>query len=62
MKVVELDKLRLLKEIRKEAKYLVKMGYGAVRFERFVEEKIDEGISGEGEDDREDNTQEEGEA
>jgi len=60
MKVVELDKLRLLKEIRKEAKYLVKMGYGAVRFERLVEEKIDEGISGEGEGNREDDTQEEG--
>lgn len=39
MKGVELDKLRLLKEIRKEAKYLVEMGYGVVRFERFVEEK-----------------------
>ena len=39
MKVVELDKLRLLREIRKEAKCLVKMGYGAVRFERFVEDK-----------------------
>ena len=62
MKVVELDKLRLLKEIRKEAKYLVKMGYGAVRFERLVEEKIDEGISGEGEGNREDDTQEEGQA
>lgn len=60
MKVVELDKLRLLKEIRKEAKYLVKMGYGAVRFERLVEERIDEGISGEGEGNREDDTQEEG--
>jgi hypothetical protein len=62
MKVVELDKLRLLKDIRKEAKYLVKMGYGAVRFERLVEEKIDEGISGEGEGNREDDTQEEGQA
>lgn len=39
MKVVELDKLRLLKEIRKEAKYLVKMGYGAVRFERKITDK-----------------------
>lgn len=59
---VDLDKLRLLREIRKEAKYLVKMGYGAVKFDRVVEEKIDEGISGEGEGDREDNTQEEGQA
>lgn len=39
MKVVELDKLRLLKEIRKEAKYLVKMGYGGVRFEKDITEK-----------------------
>ncbi len=39
MKSVDLDKLRLLKEIRKEAKYLVEIGYGAVRFERFAEEK-----------------------
>lgn len=39
MKTVDLDKLRLLKEIRKEAKHLVEMGYGAVRFERFVEDK-----------------------
>lgn len=60
MKTVDLDKLRLLKEIREEAKYLVKMGYGAVRFERLVEERIDEGISGEGEGNREDDTQEEG--
>ena len=39
MKSVDLDKLRLLKEIRKEAKYLVWMGYGAVRLERLAEEK-----------------------
>lgn len=62
MQAIELDKLRLLREIRKEARKLVKMGYGAVKFERVVEEKIDEGISGEGEGDREDDPQEEGQA
>lgn len=39
MKTVDLDKLRLLKEIRKEAKHLVEMGYGAVRFERKITDK-----------------------
>lgn len=36
---VDLDKLRLLREIRKEAKYLVEMGYGGVRFEKDITEK-----------------------
>lgn len=39
MIAVELEKLMLWREIQKVARELIAIGYGAVRFERFVEDK-----------------------
>lgn len=53
MQATDLDKLKILREIRKEARKLTEMGYGGIRIEREIisEENADEGISGEGEGD-----------
>lgn len=38
MQATEMDKLRIIKEIRKEAKYLISMGYGDLRFGKQIPE------------------------
>lgn len=39
MQATDLDKLKILREIRKEAKKLTDMGYGGIRIEREITDR-----------------------